>query len=227
MTTPRPIGQRPSDEELMQLLDGELDEARCREVASWLGAEAELAAKLETMALVGELVRENVERDERADAVADAVMAKLVEEPTGPQAAEVVSLGSRRLRHYAKAEPANQNARSIYWLAGIAAAVAAGLFFWSRAGLDQMDLATGPSERPASTASAVALAPSDSSLEPKWVTTGPPVADEADEEPGHAVEVAAVDFGSHTGSVFYVSAGHSGAATTTAVVWVTDSGSGK
>jgi hypothetical protein len=211
----------------MQLLDGELDEARHREVASWLAADGEMPAKLETMALVGDVLRAEVDRDERADAVADAVMAKLVEEPPVKQEAEVVSLASRRLRHYAKAEPANQNARSIFWLAGIAAAVAFGLFFWSRAGLDRVDVASGPADGVASTASVAALDPADSSLDPKWITAGPAAVAEVEEEPGHAVEVAAVDFGSHTGSVFYVSAGHSVAATTTAVVWVTDSGGGK
>jgi len=36
------------------------------------------------------------------------------------------------------------------------------------------------------------------------------------------VEVASVDFGAHSGSVFYVPSGQAGLAT--AVVWVTDAG---
>jgi anti-sigma factor RsiW len=220
------MGQRPSDEELMQWLDAELGEPRRDEVTSWLEAEEELRSKLAAMGTVGDLLRDGVDGDERGDAIADAVMAKLVTEPDKTRDAEVVSLGSRRFRHYGHAEPANQNARTIFWMAGVAAAVAFGLFFWSRMGIQELSVASGTSERSGDARSSAEVAPGDSSLEPKWISSGPAAA-EREEDSGPAVEVAAVDFGSHSGSVFYVSAGHGELGATTAVVWVTEDVGGK
>ena len=99
------------------------------------------------------------------------------------------------------------------------AAVAAGLFVWSLIGSDEMELVR-PRRGPPPSALAAAEG-TETTAEPRWPSAAAEEG-EPDDEPGAAVEVAAVDFGSHSGSVFYVSTGPEHAATTTAVVWVTD-----
>ena len=227
MSTERQAVSRPSDEELMGFLDGELDEGRRAEIAAALANDGERRSKLEALGLVGELVRERVAEDERADGIADAVMARL--EAGEPAESEVVHTrfgekrAQRRLGSFIRSQPANQNARSVFLMAALAAAVAIGLFFWSRAGLRDLPVGHGgPDHRSLVPPTAVAWQPGASAAEPKWLVpaTSEPMA--KDEDAAAAVEVASVDFGSHSGTVFYVSTGSSQSSTTTAVVWVTD-----
>lgn len=230
MSTHEPLGPRPSDEELMMLLDGELDEPRRAEVASWAGSDAELGGKLDGLGLVSSLVREGAGVDSRADGIADAVMAELESPRAASGGAEVVALptrAGRRGRWLGGASAANDNSRHILWMAGLAAAVAAGLFFWSRAGIKDMPLTDGSPATAGASATAVALGPSGSGPEPKWLPPAATAEQGADEGATPVVEVAAVDFGTNTGSVFYVSTGASQANTTTAVIWVTDKVAGK
>jgi hypothetical protein len=114
-------------------------------------------------------------------------------------------------------------------MAGLAAAVAAGLFLWSRAGLQDLPVTAGAAPSAAATAPAVALGPEGSGPAPKWLAPAPSAEAERDEGPSRVVEVANVDFGTNTGSVFYVSTGAStnDVTTTTAVIWVTDKVAGK
>jgi anti-sigma factor RsiW len=227
MSTERQAVSRPSDEELMCFLDGELDEARSREVATALATDAELRAKLAGLRLGGELLREHVDGDARADGVASAVMTSLEAEANG--GAKVVDgrfgaqRSKRRLGSFIRSEPANDNPRGVLLMAALAAAVAVGLFVWSRAGLRDLPVSHGgPDHRVAAPPTALAWQPGASAAEPKWLSpaTSEPVV--ADDQPAAAVQVAAVDFGSHSGTVFYVSTGSTEASTTTAVVWVTD-----
>lgn len=225
MTTSSQFGPPVSDEELMRYLDGELDEERRAEVAGQLGESEQARAKLAGLELVGELLREQVAADDRAAGIADAVMAKLEaaaaeDESAGADVVELPVKQPRPEPSPSLPQPANDNRWSIYGLAGAAAAVAAGLFLWSLTGSDEMELA-GPRRGPPPSALASADG-TEAMAEPRWPSPAPVAEEESDDEPSAAVEVAAVDFGSHSGSVFYVSTGPEHAATTTAVVWVTD-----
>jgi hypothetical protein len=53
-----------------------------------------------------------------------------------------------------------------------------------------------------------------------------PAVDKAADDVEHGVEVAAVDFGTRMGAVFYVPSGTSASSTTT-VVWLSDDSSGE
>jgi len=227
MSTQEKIGPRASDEELMRLLDGELDQARRTQVLAQLDEDDELRGKVAQLGLVGDLLREHVDQDSRADGIADEVIARLSAEPAQGKAGQVIELPlASRLRVNAPGRPnrvsANDNARSVFWMAGLAAAVAVGLFFWSRASLKDMSLAEGLTAGAKATAAAVAWQPSATVPEPAWLSHPAATAADRDDDSSAAVEVASVDFGSNSGSVFYVSTGSSKTTTTTAVVWVTD-----
>jgi anti-sigma factor RsiW len=224
MSTERQPQTPVSDQELMCWLDGELDETRHAEIGALVAADPELRAKVAGIGLAGELVRERIDGDERADTVADAVMGKLGAEPEdGGKLIHAPFGAKRRLGSFVRSEPANENARSVFVMAALAAAVAVGLFFWSRAGLKELPVGHGGPGRPIVVpATALAWQPGASAAEPKWLSPAPAEPAAEDEESAAAVEVAAVDFGSHSGTVFYVSSGSTESSTTTAVVWVTD-----
>lgn len=193
----------PNDLALMQWHDGELTEAPHL-------TEHELEAKYEAMAMVGDALRASVEDDERGAGLADAVMARL-DTPAPvvelPQVAAGTSAG----------KPSNDNSRTIFGLAGLAAAAAAALFLWGQAAPKGSAVAEAPRpiEAPADPASAEAPRPPEA--HPADLPSLTAEVDDDDAQP--AVEVASVDFGRHQGSVFYV-AGHHTAKT--AVVWVND-----
>lgn len=204
----------PTDLELMLYLDGELEEPRRTEVARFLGDlpedsanpgnEQDLAsarAKLVGLEAVGEVVRRRAEQVGEGFSVADAVMARITEaEPPRPLPVRPV-----------KKAAANDNAvsRRIFALAAVAVAAAAAMMVWSRAE------APGPvAERPAAPLEA-----------PPAPTPAPAPAEgsaEAVAEEDMGVVVAAVDFGAHSGSIFYVPGGPSLPGETTTVVWVAD-----
>ncbi|MBI4954483.1 MAG: hypothetical protein HY908_20835 [Myxococcales bacterium] len=210
--------QAPSDLDLMRWLDGELDDSEAAP-----GQVDDVAArKLRDLELVGSLVRERADGDPRADGIADAVMAALAAEKAVPHEAKVVTLAERRADRVATGRPANDNARSIFALAALAAAAAAGLFFWGRGG--------GPGSE--ELASGDLSAPMDQIVAERAATPAPeaalltePVVAAQPEARPPAVEVAAVNFGARQGSVFYMG-GSDAADGMTAVVWVTDDAAG-
>jgi negative regulator of sigma E activity len=206
------------DRDLMALFDGELEGEELARVERALAEDEQARGKLVAMRLTGELLREAVERDTRADDIADSVMAKLDAEPDVPLLEEP-KLDQKAAPH--TSEPANDNARTLWTLAAAAAAVAAGLFVWGNmAPNDVSSVAVAPKDD-------VVAVPSPPSQDiealqperPARPSIGTSVAKVDDED---AVEIAQLDFGTHTGSVFKVRDENTGAST--AVVWVTDSG---
>jgi len=220
----------PRDEDLMRYLDGELEEAQSAEIEQLLQQDEQAAGKLAALSLLGELLRESADRQVGADGIADAVMAAVEAEACesdGGSCEDEVGLAPvvplpLRPRDKLPVSPANDNSRNIFTLAAVAAAIAAGFFLWGRAdtGSELAVTSTNPPVATQPAQPALSLA----ALEPSQAAA-PAVPQPEPEEAGPGVEVASVDFGSLTGSVFYVS-GKSGDddrdATTTAVLWVTD-----
>lgn len=140
-----------------------------------------------------------------ADTLVDGIMASIEAEPAqvAPrQPSNVVSLAGRTRR------PARSNPRGgLLAVAALAVAAAAGLLFWGRT-------VTPP------VGGLVAGAGRDA---PTVLTVQAPLEPEGDVQ--HGVEVAAVDFGARTGTVFYVPTGLAASSTTT-VVWLSDDSSG-
>jgi hypothetical protein len=229
----------PSDLELMRFFDGELDDdEREAEIEAWLEEDDahDGRDKLADLGLVAGIVAEEAMARAADIDLVDAVMDGLDEaeelEGAADAEAEVVELprpvareraelpevagaasgaaGSSRAAGSSHAA-ANDNARSIYGLAAVAAAIAAGLFFWGRSD-PTAELAHVPARPPIEE---TVVAPAATPAAPEALADA--VAEE-DEDP--TVEVAAVDFGSNSGSVFYVSGDENAAAT--AVVWITD-----
>lgn len=210
-----------SDRDLMLLHDGELDGEELERLERALAEDERARGKLSALRYTGSLLRESVEADTRADDIAAAVMAKL------DAVEEVAELEELPLLEQPKvpvdrAAPANDNARTLWSLAAAAAAVAAGLFVWgSFSSATESAVALAPrSEAVAEVASehVEALQPPSS-----FAAAERPIgaaASKADDE--DAVEIARLDFGAHTGSVFKVRDENTGAST--AVVWVTSSG---
>jgi len=190
----------------MQLADGELDVAREDELTKELSDDAR--DKLAALALTGELIAEEAHEDTRADGLAELIMAKIERD-------ELPELEARDLPKFKMSvpsgAPANDNARRIFVLAAMAAAVAAGLMVWGRAD-PGTEVATQRREP-----TPMAASPSPS---PSQVAALEPVVDDSVPvgEPG--VEVAAVDFGESSGAVFYIDGAPNEPRTT--VVWVTD-----
>jgi len=216
------------DVELMRYLDGELEQSARERLAGAIDADEEARAKLVGLELVGDLVRDAVATETRADGLAAAVMAQLdLEAGDGEVAptaltdavpgAHVGGGSAASHTHSSLARPANDNARLIYGVAALAAAVAAGMFLWARA---EPGAPTAHLRRPAPTALAEAEPPTASAVRPG---AGTQPAEAVDDDEAAGVEIAAVDFGAQSGTVFYVSGGRS-AAGSTAVVWVTDAG---
>lgn len=201
-----------TDEELMQFFDGEFDGEREEQIANWIECHQDARDKLIGLDIIGDVLREQAAADERGD-VADDVMTAIDDgtaDSDSAVGADVIKLPRNDLESVAPAagKAANDNSRTIYALAGIAAAVAAGMFLWGRAATTTgplADLAPPGTEAPA------VIKVLD---EPPAPPSADPVAEAQDNSP---VEVAAVDWGNQMGQVFEV--GESGAV----VVWVNDS----
>ena len=73
------LGSPPTDLELMLYADGELDEARAREVEAYVLRDARSRAKVAGLDVVSAAVRAR-EAPSLADGIADAVMARVHEE---------------------------------------------------------------------------------------------------------------------------------------------------
>lgn len=229
----------PTDLELMMYADGELDPARAAEVARFLEQRPDDAAgdKLFGLSVVSAHVRTEADRvatAARADDIVANVFAAIRAEQEGSapakkngraRVADVISIADAKAADATKsparaAAPANDNARLIFGLAGVAAAAAIALGIWGSGANpakspvdvgDRVAVATDVTTetRPEPTTN-VASAPIESNKKPK-----PSVQDDTP-----AVAVAAVDFGTKTGAVYYVPSDSPG--TTTTVVWVSD-----
>ncbi|MBI5531370.1 MAG: hypothetical protein HY898_01555 [Deltaproteobacteria bacterium] len=192
---------RPSAMELMLYADGELDQSRAAEVEAWLAGSAEGRAVVATFGELGAIVRGHADETAQqagADRIADEVMARIDEAPVSE--GRVVRL-----------QPSQPHASWVgYAMTGLAAAAAVAFVMWRLAGSNVSQLSsTQPTARP-------------SQADPGLVVASAPIpaSDPEDREPG--VSVDAIEFGAHTGTIFYVP-NDTG---TTTVVWLTDDDTG-
>lgn len=206
----------PSDLELMQYFDGELEEPRRSAVAAFLSADLGAQNKVAGLTITSAILRDQAESLSAADGIADLVMAKISADPGAnvhPSQAKVLPFPALSTK---PAAPANDNSRRIFAALGaLAVAAAAAFALWGQA--------SAPPAGPArSTPVAAVTAPSTvpTAVNPEPDIDAASVNAEADTE--HGVEVAAVDFGAHMGSIFYVPSGSIEAKRTTTVVWLAD-----
>lgn len=192
---------RPSAMELMQYADGELDAGRVAEVEAWLASSDDGRAVVATFGELGAIVRghaDDTAQQAGADRMADDVMARIDEAPVSRE--RVVQL-----------RPEQAGASWVgYAMAGLAAAAAVAFVMWRLAGPSVSPLVQNqPSARP-------------SQADPNLIVASAPIpaADLEDREPG--VSVDAIEFGAHTGTIFYVPTDTG----TTTVVWLTDDDTG-
>lgn len=214
-----------ADRDLMAYFDDELDEAEIEALEAALEEDDEAKIKLADLGLVRDVLRDEVNADERGDGIADAVMAKLEAEsdasgeddaPEDDAPADDIQLKKTPIG----AAAANDNSRSIWTMAAAAAAVAAGLWVWGIGGQDE-PTALAPTNAATVEAPAVPVEPAPETVG-EMADTAPAAGAGADDE--DAVEIAQLDFGDeqHTGSIFKVENENTGVQT--AVVWVTETG---
>lgn len=189
--------QRPTDEELMLFVDGELDPAREAEVAAHVASDPIGRRKVLALRFAGEVLRETQREASAPLDLADAVMGQI--DALDRSISRVVPLDAARRRGVA---------RRIYAMAAVAVAAAAALAVWARAGAV---VESSPSM-------AVSVLPS-----PSLGLVAPPPEPEPEAQPlqEHGAEVAAVDFGARTGSIFYVPT-EAAERNVLAVVWISD-----
>ncbi|KYG10143.1 hypothetical protein BE21_13830 [Sorangium cellulosum] len=215
----------PTDLELMLYVDGELDEARHRQVEEYVLHDPRCRAKVAGLVTAADMIRDSALASSAADGIADGVMAKILE---GQGAAAKANGGAAvqplaasppaappRARARLQGSPANDNARGIFALTALAVAAAAAMMVWGRTDVE------------APSAALTAPAPPAELAPPLAAPTHEPVAApsaEGEIEPG--VEVAAVDFGARMGSIFYVPREAAASGPTTTVVWLSDEGPG-
>lgn len=204
----------PTDLELMMCFDGELDDVRSRDILALARTDSGCRTKLQSLRIVSDVLREHTNELRQADDIASLVMERITNE-AHPDRSRADSA-----RHHAPAEraavhdrPANDNARGIFALAAFAVAAAAGLMIWGRMAPD----ATPPILPPPVAAVTTEAEPAAEPLPPSQADTVEPEA-EAD----HGVEVAAVDFGTRMGTIFYVPTDADSVQHTTTVVWLAD-----
>ena len=220
-----------SDLDLMLYLDGELDDDRYEQVRSALTRNKILRSKLSALEVSSSIVRERALDAAGNIDFADAVMARILTNktdvslderdaaPVAQPAREAATNDTPAVRLEklgSRTKPSNDNARGIFALAAIAVAAAASLMIWGR-------LAPNPSAVPAEPVAMVTtpeVAPAAPPVEIQPAQPAPTAeAEEADEV---GVEVAAVDFGSKVGTIFYVPTESATSKHTTTVVWLTD-----
>lgn len=210
---------RPSDMELMLYADGELDEARKRDVETFLASDETARDKVATLDLAASLLRDGSAASSPSGSVADLVMAKVAAQGDAQSSAgaKVIPLRPRKPAVEAEAPKSGmfgRSSRAVYYFATAALAAAAAMTLWARVDPEMPALpptaAIGELPRPA----AQAEKPSAPALQAP--------SPEGDLDVG--VEVAAVDFGSRTGTIFYLPGEGSGQVSTTTVVWVNDVG---
>jgi hypothetical protein len=222
-----------SDLDLMLYLDGELSTERHEQVRRAITRDGVLRSKLSALETCSAIVHEQAVDAAANIDLADSVMAKIMKSgaavslderdaaPGEQQPRETSASNTQNVRLEkleARTKASNDNARGIFALAALAVAAAASLMIWGR-------MAPNPSVAPAepvamvTTPEAVHVAP-PVEMQPAPVGETPPDVAE-DQEMG--VEVAAVDFGSKVGTIFYVETEAATSKHTTTVVWLTDS----
>lgn len=228
----RHIEQPISDLDLMLYLDGELSADRHDEVRRALTRDKALRSKLSALEVTSTIIRERAVDAAANIDLTDSVMAKILagdaavsldkrdiapvldldqSEDSSTHPAEQVRLEKLG----ARSQPSNDNARSIFALVALAVAAAASFMVWGR-------LAPNPSTTaPVAMVTTQEVAPAKP---PAELPMQPAIAPEPEtvEEPEVGVEVAAVDFGSKVGTVFYVPTEAAASTHTTTVVWLTD-----
>jgi anti-sigma factor RsiW len=197
---PRPTSEAsPTDLELMLYADGELDKDRRAAVEAWLAGPGEPArgarAKLAAMGAVSSAVRaRGRDVSAAADGIADAVMARIQPELPKP-------LPLPRALPPQTARPKRSSLPYAFAAVAAFAAAAAAMVLW----------------RPASPVAGRARHTLAVTPETVKIPAQPP-------SPAHVprgIEVSAVDFGAHAGTVYYVPSSTS-AISTTAVLWLDD-----
>jgi anti-sigma factor RsiW len=212
-------GRRPSDLDLMLYFDGELDAEGREAVEAFLDRQEAPRRKLAGLELGAELVRERALAEVSGmESIADSVMARIEAEEAAAGERTGASAGADvgKVAGAPRGKPANDNARVIYALAALAVAAAAALVIWGRTG-DPSPSAEGPVAGEVAPYTAPA-SPAPSELE---APTLPEVA------AGHGVEIATVDFGARSGSIFYVPNDATSSNATTTVVWLADNSAGE
>ncbi|MBK6517713.1 MAG: hypothetical protein IPG04_27240 [Polyangiaceae bacterium] len=223
----------PTDLELMMYFDGELDEPRASEVRAFVEGSARARQKLDGLSLVGVAVEERARaRESSFPDLTDSIMARVsaeaagrtadAQEPHADRAPEAPPVRPKPLDTPKKLEiaapAANDNGRLIFGLAAFAAVAAAALFMWGRSPEPAPSVAAGSAPELAPLDSALAAPVADAPTSSQ--RPSPPPSAPEDEAPPPSAEVAAVDFGSRNGMVYYVAVANQ--PTTTTVVWVRD-----
>jgi hypothetical protein len=222
------VKRPPTDLELMMFVDGELEGERLREVRQAILRDSVLRSKVAALELSSDVVRENAEQAGASFDFADAIMSKIAAAPSAEldarDAASEPAHGTRKVAEVVplvrpglgktsgKAGPTNDNARGIFALAAVAVAAAAGLMIWGRMDTD----APRPPSAP------VAMVATEAAPLPAPAPEEHAAAPSADEGESVGVEVAAVDFGSRIGTIFYVPTEAATSNHTTTVVWLAD-----
>lgn len=191
--------QKPSSLELMCYFDGELSAERMAEVEAWLEHDASSRDTLASLSLSRRLIGDLEEQRQAgaSDSIADAVMARIEAPDRGEpnKAGQVVELR-------AKPQPRGWPL-AVVAFGGLAAAAAVALLVWQLAGQFIV-------QAPSASRSSVPAGAS------QVLASAPPGISDQDQEP--TVSVDAVDFGAHTGTIFYVPTDTG----TTTVVWLAD-----
>lgn len=216
------MSKPPTDLELMMLHDGELDPARAEEVMTFLEGDRVARDKRWSLEVVGAGLREVSSRsDEKSPDMVDDILAYVDASslPSSKKQGGVTVLSDRReeKKHssHATSKAANDNGRLIFGLAAVAAAAAALMFFWGRAGNDRTF------ELPTATDAPQAKVEPPPSLSPS-LDVSSALAPERLEKSELGVEVAAVDFGTKSGTIYYVPSDDKFAASATTVVWLAE-----
>jgi hypothetical protein len=199
---------RPTDEELMLFVDGELEGARLEEVEAFAERDVSARRKVAALRLSGSLLRERALAPSIADGIADTVMAKIV---SSNGAGKVIPIRSLADGTTAAPKPSNDNARRIFAIAAVAVAAAAAFLVWQKS--------NSPVVSPQAPVAALRLPPPALTMAKTADAVPQPAKPESE---GRSVEVASVDFGAKSGSIFYVPSDVAPSMKTTAVVWIND-----
>ncbi len=230
----RHVEKPVSDLDLMLYLDGELSAERHEQVRRALSRDKVLRSKFEALEVSSTIVRERALDAAANIDFADAVMAKILandaavsldERDAAPvmQASRETSADDKpplRLEKLGtRTSPSNDNSRGIFALVALAVAAAASFMIWGR-------LAPNPSAAPSQPLAMITtqeIAPATPPVELPAAPVAPaPEGDAEAVEDQMGVEVAAVDFGSKVGTIFYVPTEAATSKHTTTVVWLTD-----